>query len=406
MNSSGSKSLSIKPAIPQMRTRSLRPARTLSRTTAVLLAVFITTACDISISLSAEPEAAGAQSGEPVSNLSVDDVIARYVAAIGGYEKVRNVRTLISRGEYREGGTVLTDGALVKMRPYYKLVGDPKDTNPEFREGYDGSAWEYYRDPGVVLRTVGAAAAASRHGSWIDGPLVDYREKGSTAKLEGEELVDGKKTYRIRVRMLDGFEQDEFIDADKWLLIAERKVTPVHAFGDKITREERWSDFREVEGVLFPFLSNEVEIATGKILGTMKTLSLNVNEELDPAIFSPPEIKRNDLQRFMELLYQERSDVEAVMWTYEVFRKAHASLSTDESSQVIGYQILKMGDIPAAVQLLEANARDYPDSSGAAFGLGRAYQTATRLDKAKEEFRRALQLDPKNKRASEALKKL
>jgi hypothetical protein len=106
-------------------------------------------------------------------NLSVDDGIGKYVAAIGGHERVHNIRTLIPRGEYREGGAVATDGALVKMRPRYKLVGDPKNPNPEFSEGYDGSAWEYYRDPGIVLRTVGPSAAASRHGSWIDRPLIE-----------------------------------------------------------------------------------------------------------------------------------------------------------------------------------------------------------------------------------------
>ena len=69
------------------------------------------------------------------------------------------------------------------MRPFYKLVGDPFEPNRSFAEGYDGSAWEYYGDPGIVVRTVGAAAAALRHGLAIDGPLFEYREKGSTIEV-------------------------------------------------------------------------------------------------------------------------------------------------------------------------------------------------------------------------------
>jgi transcriptional regulator GlxA family with amidase domain len=340
------------------------------------------------------------------SQISVDEIVANYVKAIGGYENVKKIRTLISRGEYREGGEVSTDGALVKMRPYYKLVGDPNNTKPEFSEGYDGSTWEYYRDPGIVLRTVGAAAAAGRHGSAIDGPLVDYREKGSTATQGGQELIDGRKAYRVRIRMRDGFEQDEFIDAEKWLLIAERKVAPVHAFGDRITTEDHWSDFRPVKGVLFPFMSREVEIATGKVLNEMQTTSITINQDLDPSIFSPPVIQRNELQRLMDFLFQERSDVQAVMWTYHDFRRANPTVVTDESMQVIGYQMLKMGDFPSAIKLLDTNAQDYPQSTGAAFGLGRAYKAAGQVEKARREFERALQLDPSNKRAKEALGKL
>ena len=65
-----------------------------------------------------------------------------------------------------------------------------------------------------------------------------------------------------------------------------------------------------------------------------------------------------------------------------------------------------MGDYPSAVALLEANSAAYARSSGAAFGLGRAYKTAGRLDEAKKQFERALALDPANKRAKDALESL
>jgi Tfp pilus assembly protein PilF len=71
--------------------------------------------------------------------------------------------------------------------------------------------------------------------------------------------------------------------------------------------------------------------------------------------------------------------------------------------QAAGYQMLKMGAGPAAVTILAANAAAYPKSSGAAFGLGRAYSTTGETDKARKELERALALDPKNERARKAL---
>jgi tetratricopeptide (TPR) repeat protein len=71
--------------------------------------------------------------------------------------------------------------------------------------------------------------------------------------------------------------------------------------------------------------------------------------------------------------------------------------------EVIGYQSLKMGSIASAVALLEHNRLDYPQSVGAAFGLGRAYKMDGRILPAKAEFERALALDPKHQRSRDAL---
>src|SRR3981081_2313824 len=88
----------------------------------------------------------------------VNEIVDRYVAARGGYEKIAALHSLVIRGEYREGEHVSPDACLALMRPYYKLVGDPDKPIAGFAEGYDGSAWEYYGDPGFVVRTVGEAS--------------------------------------------------------------------------------------------------------------------------------------------------------------------------------------------------------------------------------------------------------
>ena len=331
------------------------------------------------------------------------EIVDRYIEARGGFARIRAIRSIVYRGTYREGDHVSPGAAMALMRPFYKLVGDPSHPDPDFAEGYDGSAWEYYGDPGIVLRTVGPASAASRHGLPIDGPLVDYAARGSTVTLEGREKVGAREAYRMRVRMMDGFEQDELIDAENFRLIAERKVAPIHAFGGAIASEERFDDFRAVEGVLFAFASREVEIATGRELNAMQWTSITVNENLSTSVFSPPDFGRKPLQRLLEQVFAEREDREAVMWSYRDFRRAYPEVDTDGGIQVIGYQILKMGDSPSAIALLEVNAAEHPKSSGAAFGLGRALRAAGRVPEARAQFERAVALDPSNQRARAAL---
>ncbi len=364
---------------------------------------FVGCALGLFIAVRAAGAATSASPTSPTS-LTAGEIVDRYVEARGGAEKLRDLRTAVYRGEYHEGGEVSPNAAMAIMRPFYKLVGDPAKPNAEFAEGYDGSAWEFYGD--FVVRTVGAAAAAARHGLAIDGPLADYQAKGSTVTLMGMEKVGDRNAYRLRIRMMDGFEQDELIDAENWRLIAERKVAPIHAFGESVASEERFGDFRAVEGVEFAFSSREVEIATGKVLNEMQWNSITVNEDLAPAVFSPPSFTRTPVQDLLEKLYQERADHEAVMWSYRGFRRAYPDLDTDAGTQAIGYQMLKMGDSASAVTLLQANAAEHPRSSGAAFGLGRALRTAGKPAEARAAFERAVALDPSNKRAAEALKEI
>src|SRR6267154_2026803 len=82
---------------------------------------------------------------------TADEIVARHIEARGGAEKIRGLRTLVYRGTHREGDHV-GNAVMALMRPFYKLVGDPDVPNRSFAEGYDGSAWEYYGDPGIVVR--------------------------------------------------------------------------------------------------------------------------------------------------------------------------------------------------------------------------------------------------------------
>ena len=87
----------------------------------------------------------------------------RHIEARGGYERIAALQTVVySRGTYSEPGYTGSGNAfMARQRPYLKVVGNPEQPGG-FMEGYDGSSWEWFRDPGIVIRTVGAAAGASR----------------------------------------------------------------------------------------------------------------------------------------------------------------------------------------------------------------------------------------------------
>jgi tetratricopeptide (TPR) repeat protein len=348
--------------------------------------------------------AAAAAAPEPPD---VATIIPRHIEARGGAETMRAIENLMfEKGQYEEPGYHGSgDATMTLARPYYKLVGYP-GRSKDLMEGYNGAAWEWYAEPGFVLWTTGAASEASRHYADVDGPFLDYQAKGYTAKLVGAAEIDGRPAWEVELTMPDGYESDNFFDQKSYLLVASGQTAKVHAFGAKVPSRTRFSDFRPVAGVLFPFRSSEVEIATGKELNAMQWGSITANRDIPTSWFSPPEFERKPIQVLIEQLYGQREDPAAVLWTYRVYRLAHPGEDTSDAAQIAGYQSLKMGQAKSAIALLGANARDYPDKPDAAFGLGRAYATAGREAEARAEFRRALTLDPKHSRAADALKAL
>jgi hypothetical protein len=338
-------------------------------------------------------------------SLSADDIVVRHLNARGGAQRLRSVESAIySNGLYREGSYVGSGRAFMAMAlPYFKIVSDPTDTSASFREGYDGSAWEWYRSPGIVVRTVGAANAAIRHNLDPDGPFSEYREKGTRIERVADASTDGRLAYGILLTLRDGVRALYLIDKETFLIAAVRKAQPIHAFGAPVSTEERVSDYRSVDGVLFPFRSTEVEIATGKELNSMTWGSIEINKKPPREWFSPPSFARTPLQEFLEQLYYERADTSAVRWSYIAFRRAHGEIDTREGIEMVGYQMLKMGDASGATVLLTMNASDFPWSSSSAFGFGRALAVAGDTTGARQQFTRALKLDPTNKAATDAL---
>lgn len=366
----------------------------------MLRTLFVTLA---TLLLAATPGATG-QTRHP----DVDTIIARHVEARGGEAALRAINSLVfDRGAYSEPGTDIHDDSAVMMlmRPYYKVVGHPGRT-PDFLEGYNGAAWEWYGDPGITMWTVRDASEAARHYADVDGPLVDYAAKGSQAELVGEATISERRAYQIRLTMMDGYATDFFIDRRTYLIIASRHSASIHAFGAQVSSETRFSDFRPVAGVLFPFRSSEVEIATGRVLNAMQWGSIEANADIPVSYFWPPAYERTPIQAFMDQIFAQRDDVQAVLWTYHNFRRVNPGENTEEASQIMGYQLLKAEQFATAVALLERNAADNPNSADSAFALGRGHAMSGRPADARREFNRALELQPGHPRATRALSEL
>jgi tetratricopeptide (TPR) repeat protein len=72
----------------------------------------------------------------------------------------------------------------------------------------------------------------------------------------------------------------------------------------------------------------------------------------------------------------------------------------------LGYQLIAKGKIKEAIEILKLNVEAYPDAFNAYDSLGEAYMINGDKELAIQNYKKSLELNPKNTGAIEILKKL
>jgi len=334
-----------------------------------------------------------AQPARP-SAITAQEIVQRYIAARGGLEKMRAIRTLVFRGPPRPNGK--PGRQILRARPFYLSIGS---------EGNDGSPWEAYDEYGLQPRVTDAPGAALRHTAYFDDPLVMTLEPGWAIELTGTERIGDRDTWRLRVRYPDGMISESFVDKENWLLVARRITAPVHAFAEPVTSQAVVGDWRPVNGVLFPYSLREVDLQSGETMDASVWQSIEANVPLAPSVFSPPPRKDTPISRLVNAIFAARHVTADALGWYHDFQRDPATAHVDIEGAIesVGYECLKNGAIPTGTALLEENLRAHPGSAKAHYGIGRAYRAAGRETDALNEFREAVRLDSTLTAAKDAI---
>jgi len=179
---------------------------------------------------------------------SVDELIAKNLAARGGAEKLRAIRSMAMTGtiDFGAGNSPIK----VKVLRPNQIREDFEVQGNKVTRAYDGAAgWEAQ---GASVRSLADAELDNireEAENAIEGPLLDYAKKGSKAELVGKDSVEGRAVYKLKITTNLGTSVTQFLDAGTYLEIHEEIERSAN--GKIITIVEEVGDYRDVEGVKF-----------------------------------------------------------------------------------------------------------------------------------------------------------
>lgn len=185
---------------------------------------------------------------------TAEDLVAKNLAAKGGLEKIKAIRSLRMKGKLQQGSfsaEVQVDQAVPdKLRQEFSMMGM---TQIMAYDGAGSNGWQISpfggrKEPSILGEDQMKALTEEAD---FHGPLVDYERKGNTIAYLGHELVDGDDAYRLRVTLKNGDILYYYLDPDTYL---EIRVERVHFI--RGSTQESLTDlgsYKKVAGVYFPF---------------------------------------------------------------------------------------------------------------------------------------------------------
>src|SRR3984893_5540441 len=224
---------------------------------------------------------------------TADELIAKNIQARGGMEKIKGIKTLRMRGKFEGGGGFTAavteeDQTRELIRETFTLQGMTAV------QAYDGSTgWQIQpfggkKDPELMgeddVRDLLLDAD-------FDGPLVDYKEKGSTVEYLGHDVVDGDDALRLKVTLKNGDIIYDYLDPDTFIEI--RREIQQFIRGAVHDRLVGLGSYNAVAGVVYPFsISQGPKNHPDAQTTTVQKMEANV--PIDPADFALPASLRTE----------------------------------------------------------------------------------------------------------------
>lgn len=218
--------------------------------------------------------------GKPVTEMDIpagisgNDVIAKYVEAIGGKARLAAVKDIVTKSSMMMQGMTI-DINVSQKAPNKILVETGMGGNVMSKQICDGEKAKITSPMGEQVLE-GADLEDMKIQATLNNELY-YDKLGVKVELTGQENVDGKKAWKVQVVKPSGKSTVEYYDQESGL-----KLKSVAQQG-QMSVTTVYKDYREVDGILIPF---KITQSMGPQNFDVETKEVLINKGIEDSVFA------------------------------------------------------------------------------------------------------------------------
>jgi zinc protease len=224
-------------------------------------------------------DAAGAS-----STPTLDEVLDKYVQALGGKAAMEKMTTVVIKGKV----DVPSTGETGTMETYRKapnkemqMINTP--SNGPSQRGFDGTlGWNWDPDSGPSDMSPADLAAMKLEADFYRD--IRLKELYPKISLKGKERVGDHEAYVVEAPHEDGSSEKMYFDTASGLLIQSEVPIDVPDEGKTVVNSQ-YEDFREVQGIKIPFTIRQTSADFDYVI---KVSEAKYNVPIDDAKFKKP----------------------------------------------------------------------------------------------------------------------
>ena len=183
---------------------------------------------------------------------TADEIVEKFIKTVGGMEKIQAVKSLRRTGKFTGGGGF--EAQLVEenrrpnlVRQEFIIQGMTGVTAYDGRTGWKIEPWNGKKDAEALSEEEMKGIVED---SDLDGPLVNYKQKGVKVEYVGMDEVEGTEAYKLKVTLKSGDVRYYYMDTDYFVPIKIDTKRTVR--GAEREYETLLGDYKQVGGWYLP----------------------------------------------------------------------------------------------------------------------------------------------------------
>jgi outer membrane lipoprotein-sorting protein len=224
-----------------------------------------------------------AQTASAESTPSVDEILDKYVQALGGKAALEKLTSRVAKGTFEMDqmpGEATQE--IDAKAPNKQLTVTDSPSFGVFKRGYNGTmGWQDNPQTGLQDVTGDQLASMQRHADFYWS--IKLKELYPKMTVKGKESVSGRDAYVIEATPAEGPAETMSFDADSGLLV--RLQGEGESPNGPVDIDSTFEDYRDVDGVKVPFLMHE---SFGDFSFVIKLTEVKQNVPIDDTKFDKP----------------------------------------------------------------------------------------------------------------------